>query len=84
MIRGHAPDQRRIVRQDQSKPVVDDLRAWLDVQLAKVPRRARIAEAIRYLNRKNALFAGSDQGGASAAAPAPRSGAVVLARASAP
>ena len=95
MIRGHAPEQRRIVRQDQSRPVLDDLRAWLDAQLTKVPRRARIAEAIRYalklwsglrlflddgrieidtnvvertirpiaLNRKNALFAGSDQGG---------------------
>jgi transposase len=48
MIRGHAPEQRRIVRQDQSRPVVDDLRAWLDAQLAKVSRRARIAEAIRY------------------------------------
>jgi transposase len=95
MIRGHAPEQRRSVRQDQSRPVVDDLQAWLDAQLAKVSRRARIAEAIRYalklwsglrlflddgrveidtnvverairpiaLNRKNALFAGSDQGG---------------------
>jgi transposase len=95
MIRGHAPEQRQAVRHEQSKPLVDDLRAWLDAQLAKVPRRARIAEAIRYalklwsglrlflddgrieidtnvverairpiaLNRKNALFAGSDQGG---------------------
>jgi transposase len=95
MIRGQAPEQRQAVRQEQSKPVVDDLRTWLDAQLAKVPRRARIAEAIRYalklwsglrlflddgrieidtnvverairpiaLNRKNALFAGSDQGG---------------------
>jgi transposase len=95
MIRGHAPEQRQAVRDEQSRPVVDDLRIWLDVQLAKVPRRARIAEAIRYalklwsglrlflddgrieidtnvverairpiaLNRKNALFAGSDQGG---------------------
>jgi transposase len=94
-IRGQVPQQRQAVRQEQSKPVVDDLRAWLDAQLAKVPRRARIAEAIRYalklwsglrlflddgrieidtnvverairpiaLNRKNALFAGSDQGG---------------------
>jgi hypothetical protein len=95
MIRGLAPEQRQAVRHEHSRPVVDDLRAWLDVQLAKVPRRARIAEAIRYalklwsglrlflddgrieidtnvverairpiaLNRKNALFAGSDQGG---------------------
>jgi transposase len=95
MIRGHAPEQRRTLRQAQSKPVVDDLRTWLDRQLAKVSGRSRIAEAIRYalklwagltvflddgrveidtnvvertirpiaLNRKNALFAGSDQGG---------------------
>jgi transposase len=95
MIRGQAPEQRQAVRQEHTRPVLDDLRTWLDVQLAKVPRRARIAEAIRYalklwsglrlflddgrieidtnvvertirpiaLNRKNALFAGSDQGG---------------------
>ena len=95
MIRGPAPEQRLAVRDEQSRPVVDDLRIWLDVQLAKVPRRPRIAEANRYalklwfglrlflddgrieidtnvverairpiaLNRKNALFAGSDQGG---------------------
>jgi transposase len=94
IIRGQAPEQRQAVRQEQSKPVIDDLRTWLDAQLAKIPRRARIAEAIRYalklwsglrlflddgrieidtnvversirpiaLNRKNALFAGSDQG----------------------
>jgi transposase len=94
-IRGLAPERRRTVRQARSKPIVDDLRAWLDVQLAKVARRSRIADAIRYalklwaglgvflndgrveidsnvversirpiaLNRKNALFAGSDQGG---------------------
>jgi transposase len=94
-IRGHAPEQRQAIRHDQSRPIVDDLRPWLDTQLAKVPGRSRIAEAIRYalklwsglalflddgqieidtnvversirpiaLNRKNALFAGSDQGG---------------------
>ena len=95
MIRGHAPEQRQAVRQEQSRPVVDDLRTWLDAQLAKVPAprphrrghplrpqavvRARlflddgrieidtnmVERAIRpiALNRKNALFAGSDQGG---------------------
>jgi transposase len=47
-IRGHAAEQRRTVRHDQSKPVVDDLRAWLDNWLAKLPRRSRTAEAIRY------------------------------------
>jgi hypothetical protein len=47
MIRGHAPEQRQAVRDEHSRPVVNDLRTWLDAQLAKVPRRARIAEAIR-------------------------------------
>ena len=94
-IRGSAPEQRHTARQDQSKPIVHALRVSLDTTLAKLPRRSRTAEAIRYalklwsglsifledgqveidsnvversirpiaLNRKNALFAGSDQGG---------------------
>jgi transposase len=94
-IRGLAPEPRCAARQDQSRPLVDDLRAWLDAKLVRVPDRSRIAEAIRYalklwsglgvflhdgrveidsnvversirplaLNRRNALFAGSDQGG---------------------
>ena len=94
-IRGHAPEQRRTVRLDQARPLIDDLRAWLEAKLAQVSGGSRIAQAIRYalkhwagltlflddgrveidsnvverairpiaLNRKNALFAGSDQGG---------------------
>jgi transposase len=95
VIRGLAPEQRRTVRHDQSRPIVDELQSWLDMTLARLPRRSRTAAAIRYalklwsglavfladgrveidsntversirpiaLNRKNALFAGSDQGG---------------------
>jgi transposase len=94
-IRGQAPEQRRSLRLDQTRPLVDELRAWLEAKLAKVPGGSRTAQAIRYplkhwagltvflddgrveidsnvverairpiaLNRKNALFAGSDQGG---------------------
>src|ERR671919_449088 len=94
-IRGLVPEQRRTLRHDQSRTIVDGLRAWLDMTLARLARRSRTAEAIRYalklwsglavfladgrveidsntversirpiaLNRKNALFAGSDQGG---------------------
>lgn len=94
-IRGDAPERRRTVRHDRSRSIVAELRAWLDTTLARLPRRSRTAEAIRYalklwsgltvflddgrveidsntversirpiaLNRKNALFAGSDQGG---------------------
>jgi transposase len=94
-ICGDPPEQRRTVRWDQTRPLIDDLRAWLEVTLAKLSGGSRIAQAIRYalkhwagltvflddgrveidsnvversirpiaLNRKNALFAGSDQGG---------------------
>jgi hypothetical protein len=94
-IRGQAPEQRRSVRLDRARPLIDDLRAWLEAKLAQVSGGSRIAQAIRYalkhwagltvflddgrveidsnvverairpiaLNRKNALFAGSDQGG---------------------
>jgi transposase len=95
-IRGSSADERRAVRQARTKPLVDALKTWLGEQLAKLPRSATTAEAIRYglnhweglcrflgdgrieidtntversirpiaLNRKNALFAGSDEGGA--------------------
>jgi transposase len=94
-ICGDAPEQHRAVRLAQTRPLIDDLRAWLEAKLAKVSGGSRIAQAIRYalkhwagltiflddgrveidstvvecsirpiaLNRKNALFAGSDQGG---------------------
>jgi transposase len=95
-IGGQSPDARRTKRQARTKPLVDDLKTWLALQLARVSGRSPIAEAIRYglshwdglvrfldngrieidpntvercirpiaLNRKNALFAGSDEGAA--------------------
>ncbi len=92
VIRGQAPERRRAARDAESRPVVDELRVWLEARLARAPGRSRIAGAIRYalklwpglgvflddgrveidsntversirpiaLNRKNALFAGSD------------------------
>ena len=48
MIRGQAPERRRTLRDQQSRPLVNQLRAWLDAQLAKLPGRSRMAEAIRY------------------------------------
>jgi transposase len=93
-IRGQSADERRAVRQERSKPLVLELRTWLEQQLARVSGKSLIAGAIRYalnhwdgltrvlddgrieldtnvversirpivLNRKNALFAGHDQG----------------------
>jgi transposase len=95
-IRGCSPEERRAVRQTETKPLVLELKDWLEARLAEVSGKSAIAEATRYglklwdglvrfledgrreidsntverlirpiaLNRKNALFAGSDQGGA--------------------
>jgi transposase len=94
-IRGRSADERRAERQARSKPIIDDLRPWLEQQLRRISKGATIAKDIRYglshwegltrflddgrveldnntversirpiaLNRKNALFAGSDEGG---------------------
>jgi transposase len=94
-IRGRAPDQRRAVRQERSRPIVAEIEPWLRAKLALISKKSKLAEAIRYalarweglcrflddgrieidsntversirplaLNRKNALFAGSDSGG---------------------
>ncbi len=93
-IRGTSPEHRHAVRQADSAPLVTDLRAWFETQIARLPGRSPTAEAIRYalnhwvglerflhdgrieldsnsversmrpiaLSRKNALFAGSDEG----------------------
>jgi len=94
-IRGRGADERRATRQEQAKPLVDDLESWLRAKLELISQKTKLAEAIRYalsrwagltrfiddgrveidsnvversirpiaLNRKNALFAGSDGGG---------------------
>jgi transposase len=94
-LRGRSADERRAARQQRTKPLVDDLKTWLETKLGLVSQKSTIAEAIRYalsrweglcrfiedgrieidsniversirplaLNRKNALFAGSDGGG---------------------
>ena len=94
-IRGRSADERRAVRREKSRPIIDDLEPWLRVKLDLISQKTKLAEAIRYalsrwqgltrfiedgrididsnvversirpiaLNRKNALFAGSDGGG---------------------
>src|SRR3954452_1540218 len=93
-IRGRNADERCAVRQERSRPIIDDLEPWLRAKLALISQKTKLAEAIRYalsrwngltyfledgrieidsnvversvrpiaLNRKNALFAGSDGG----------------------
>jgi transposase len=94
-IRGRSAEERRAVRQDRSRPIIDDLEPWLRAKLTLISQKTKLAAAIRYalsrwegltrflndgrveidsnvvertirpiaLNRKNALFAGSDGGG---------------------
>ena len=94
-IRGRTADERRAVRQEKSRPIVDEFEPWLRAKLGLISQKTKLAEAIRYalsrwdgltrfiadgrieidsnvverairpiaLNRKNALFAGSDGGG---------------------
>ena len=50
-IRGRPAEERRTVRQERSKPIVDALHAWLTVQLGRVSGKSTLAEAIRYALR---------------------------------
>src|SRR3954454_1442261 len=93
-IRGRSADERRTVRQQKSRQIVDALQPWLRAKLGLISQKSKLAEAIRYtlsrwegltrfiddgrieldnntversirhiaLNRKTALFAGSDGG----------------------
>jgi transposase len=93
-IRGQTAAARRAARQERSKPLVLDLKAWFEHQLTRLSGKSLTADAIRYafnhwdgltrflddgrieldtnlvernirpivLNRKNALFAGHDEG----------------------
>jgi len=94
-IRGLPADERRDVRDQRSRPIVEDLYRFIEARGRQVSAKSRLGEAIRYtlprwdgltrflddgridldnnaverairplaLNRKNALFAGSDEGG---------------------
>jgi transposase len=47
-IRGKSAAERLAARQAQSRELVDELRAWFEAQLTKLPARGPTAEAIRY------------------------------------
>ena len=50
-IRGRSAEERRTVRQERSRPIVDALHSWLTAQLARVSGKSGLAEAIRYALR---------------------------------
>jgi transposase len=55
-IKGKPPDERSRCRQEQSVPLITDLKAWIDVTLPKLSGKTELAGAMRYaLSRWKAL-----------------------------
>jgi hypothetical protein len=47
-MRGRSAEERRTIRCERSRPIVDDFRSWMAAKLALVSQKSAIAEAIRY------------------------------------
>jgi len=47
-VRGEAPEQRHALRQEQSRPVLDKIKAWLDDKAPKVLPKGLLGKAIYY------------------------------------
>jgi transposase len=55
-INGKSAEERLAVREDRTKPLVNELEAWLRIQHARVSRKSEIGKAIAYaLNQWMAL-----------------------------
>ena len=62
-IRGQPPEHRQRVRTEWSRPLVEAMQLWLELQLTRLPGRSKLAEAIRYaLGRWIALSRFLDDG----------------------
>ena len=62
-LRGRQPEERRRVRQERSRPLLESLKQWLEETLVKLSRKSDTAQAVRYaLGRWNALLHYLDDG----------------------
>ena len=62
-IRGKSANERRVVRQEKTKPLVATLKTWLEQTLVQVASGSSIAQAIRYgLNHWDGLVRFLDDG----------------------
>ena len=62
-IRGTPAENRRSVRQQRSRPLVEAMHTWLTEQLERISGRSTLAQAIRYaLNHWNGLILYLDDG----------------------
>jgi transposase len=62
-IRGRKPEERRQVRNERSRPLLDSLKPWLEETLGKLSRKSDTSLAVRYaLGRWEALMRYCDDG----------------------
>src|ERR1700724_1766516 len=62
-IRGRSVDERRALRQEESRPIPDELDPWLRTKLGLISQKTKLAEAIRYaLSRWEGLTRFLDDG----------------------
>ena len=62
-IRGLQPEERRRVRNERSRPLLESLKQWLEETLVKLSRKSDTAQAVRYaLGRWEALLRYRDDG----------------------
>src|SRR5215468_8366943 len=62
-IRGRKPEERRQVRNERSRPLLESLKQWLEEILGKLSRKSDTAMAVRYaLGRWEALLRFCDDG----------------------
>ena len=63
-IRGRSPGERREVRNQRARPLLESLQQWLEATLGKLSRKSDTALAVRYaLSRWEALMRYVDDGG---------------------
>ena len=62
-IRGRSAEERRAVRTERSKPLLESLKQWMEETLGKLSRKSDTTKAIRYaLGRWDALMRFCDDG----------------------
>ena len=49
-LKNKPPDERKNVRQQQAKPIIDKIRAWLEKSLPHVPPKTALGKALQYLH----------------------------------
>jgi transposase len=52
VLAGETADQRRVRREQQTRPVLDELRQWADEQRQSVPPKTPLGRALGYLHRQ--------------------------------